>query len=247
MNLFFPFTVIFSSDKKLLNSIKNIFGFYAGNIFLYQLAFRHKSASIKIVNGLKLSNERLEYLGDAVLSSIIADYLFKKFPYKDEGFLTEMRSRIVSRAQLNKLSIKLGISKLVKSELMWSNLSKSLHGDAFEAFVGALYLDKGYKFSKKIIINRVIEIHFDIDKLEREDTNFKSQLIEWSQKEKIPVEFKVVDEVGNGFGKQYIVDILVDGKVYGNSRDYSIKGAEQLAAGKAIEKLELEGHITNNL
>ncbi|MCD4790745.1 MAG: ribonuclease III [Bacteroidales bacterium] len=236
MNLLLPFTVLFSSDKKLTNSIKNIFGFYPGNIFLYQLAFRHKSAAKEIVNGLKVSNERLEYLGDAVLSSIVADYLFKKFPYKEEGFLTEMRSRIVSRSQLNKLSIKLGLDNLVKSELFRS-YSKSLHGDAFEAFVGALYLDKGYNYTKKIILKRVIEVHFDIDKLECEDTNYKSQLIEWSQKEKIPIEFIVVDEVGNGYRKQYIVDLMIDEKIYSNGRDSSIKGAEQIAAGKALEKL----------
>jgi len=237
LNLLIPFFVLFSSDKKLTYSIKNIYGFYPRNIFLYQLAFRHKSAATEIVNGLKMSNERLEYLGDAVLSSIVADYLFKKFPYKEEGFLTEMRARIVSRTQLNKLSRKLGIDKLIKAELLASH-SKSLLGNAFEAFVGALYLDRGYTFTKKIILNRVIEVHFDIDKLENEDTNYKSQLIEWSQKEKIPIEFKVVDEIGNGYGKQYQVEVLVDQNIYADGRDYSIKGAEQIAAGKAMEKLE---------
>ena len=236
MNLLIPFFVLFSSDKKLTYSIKNIFGFYPKNI-LYQLAFRHKSAAKEVVNGLKMSNERLEYLGDAVLSSIVADFLFKKFPYKEEGFLTEMRARIVSRNQLNKLSRKLGIDKLIKAELLASH-SKSLLGNAFEALVGALYLDRGYTFTKKIILNRVIEIHFDIDKLENEDTNYKSQLIEWSQKEKIPIEFKVVDEIGNGYGKQYLVEVLIDQKIYADGRDFSIKGAEQIAAGKAVEKLE---------
>ncbi len=239
MNLLLPFTVFFSCDKKLSCAIKNIFGFYPGNVFLYQLAFRHKSAAKEIINGLKMSNERLEYLGDAVLSSIIADYLFKRFPYKEEGFLTEMRARLVSRAQLNKLSIKLGLDSLIKSE-MFSHQSKSMHGNAFEAFVGALYLDKGYGFTKKIVLKRVVEVHLDIEKIQNEDTNFKSQLIEWSQKEKIPIEFKVIDEIGNGFGKQYIVDLLVNNEVYSSGRDYSIKGAEQIAAGKALDKLQPE-------
>lgn len=237
-----PFTVIFSNDKKLVHSIKNIFGYYPGNIFLYQLAFRHKSAAKEVINGLKVSNERLEYLGDAVLSSIVADYLFRKFPYKEEGFLTEMRARIVSRSQLNKLSKKLGLDNLIKSEL-YSNYSKSLCGDAFEAFVGALYIDKGYKFTRRVLLKRVIEVHFDMDKLENEDTNFKSQLIEWSQKEKVPIEFNVVDEVGNGYGKQYVVELKVEETVYSNARDFSIKGAEQLAAGKAIEKLDSENRL----
>lgn len=239
MNLVLPFTVFFSSDKKLSCAIKNIFGFYPGNIFLYQLAFRHKSAAREIINGLKMSNERLEYLGDAVLSSIVADYLFKRFPYKEEGFLTEMRARIVSRAQLNKLSIKLGLNNLIKSEI-FSHQSKSMHGNAFEAFVGALYLDKGYGFTKRIVLKRVVEVHLDIEKIQNEDTNFKSQLIEWSQKEKIPIEFKVIDEIGNGFGKQYLVDLMVNNEVYSSGRDYSIKGAEQIAAGKALEKLQPE-------
>ena len=242
LSLLSPFTVFFSSDKKLIHSVKNIFGFYPGNIFLYKLAFRHKSAAKEIINGLKMSNERLEYLGDAVLSSIVADYLFRKFPYKEEGFLTEMRARIVSRSQLNKLAKKLGIDNLIKSEL-YSNYSKSLCGDAFEAFVGALYIDKGYNYTRRVLLKRVIEVHFDIDKLENEDTNFKSQLIEWSQKEKIPIEFKVIDEIGNGYGKQYLVELQIENKVYANGRDYSIKGAEQIAAGKTLEKLDSEKRL----
>ena len=210
---------------------------------MYQLAFRHKSASREFVNGLKLSNERLEYLGDAVLSSIVADFLFKKFPYKEEGFLTEMRARIVSRSQLNKLSKKLGLDKLIESEDFCNSHSKSLHGDAFEAFVGALYLDRGYKFVKKIMLSRVIEVHFDIDKLQNQDANYKSQLIEWSQKEKISIEFKVIDEVGNGYGKQYIVELQIGKEAYSDGRDFSIKGAEQQAARKALDKLEDENRL----
>jgi len=241
LNLVSPFTVLFSSDKKLSGSIRNIFGFYPGNIFLYQLAFRHKSAAKEIVNGIKMSNERLEYLGDAVLSLIIADYLFKKFPYKEEGFLTEMRARIVSRAQLNKLSVKLGLNALIKSET-YSHQCKSMHGNAFEAFVGAIYLDRGYEFAKKVVLTRVIDVHLDIDKLENEDTNFKSQLIEWSQKEKVPIEFKVINEIGNGYGKQYLVELLINNEVSADGRDFSIKGAEQIAAGKALEKIITDNH-----
>lgn len=243
MNWLIPFQLWFSSDKNLSRSLRNIFGFYPDNIYLYQLAFRHKSASHQFVNGLKLSNERLEYLGDAVLSSIVADYLFKKFPYKEEGFLTEMRSRLVSRAQLNKLARKLGFNALIKVEAFCNTHGKSLYGDAFEAFVGALYLDRGYNYARKIIIRRVIEIHFDLEQLEKQDTNFKSQLIEWSQKEKIPIAFQVIDEVGNGYGKQYIVELKIAENTFSKGRDYSIKGAEQQAAGKAIEKLEKENRL----
>jgi ribonuclease-3 len=243
LNPLAPLSVILSSDKKLTHSIRNIFGYYPGNIFLYQLAFRHKSASKEFVNGLKISNERLEYLGDAVLSSIVADYLFKKFPYKGEGFLTEMRSKIVSRTQLNKLSKKLGLDTMVQSEAFCNSHSKSLYGDAFEAFVGALYLDKGYRYTRKVILKKVIDVHFDIERLENEETNHKSQLIEWSQREKIPVDFQVIEEVGNGYGKQYVVELTIGEQKYGNGRDYSIKGAEQQASGKALERLGDENRL----
>ncbi len=228
---------IFSSDKQLFQSIKNIFGYYPGNIFLYKLAFRHKSAAKEVINGVRVSNERLEYLGDAVLSSAIADYLFKKFPYKDEGFLTEMRSKIVNRAQLNKLSKKLGLDRFLESENDSKNLCKSINGDAFEAVIGAMYLDKGYNFTRKIIIKRIINLHLDIDEIEKLESNYKSKLIEWSQKEKKELEFNVIDEVGDGYNKQYVVQVLVNKKAISQARDYSIKGAEQIASEKACNTI----------
>ncbi len=222
----------FSVDKELSYAIKNIFGFVPGNIFLYQLAFRHKSVASESVNGHKLSNERLEYLGDAILSAVVADYLFKKFPYKNEGFLTEMRSKIVSRASLNKLSQKMGVDKLVNLNGDGKSVFKSANGDAFEALIGAIYLDKGFTFTRAIVINRIIEMHLDIDTLQNSDFNFKSKLLEWGQKEKQTVEFAVAAELGEGFKKQYLIHIRVNGAVVAEAKDYSIKGAEQLAAEK---------------
>lgn len=219
--------------------IKNIFGFFPGNIFLYKLALRHRSVAKEINKGVKVSNERLEYLGDAVLGTIVADYMFKMFPLKDEGFLTEMRSKIVKRSQLNSLAQKLGIDKLIQSSTENRGQCKSMNGDAFEAFIGAMYLDKGYSFTKKIVINRIINVHLDIDALEKQDLNFKSRLIEWSQKEKKQVEYKVVEEVSKGFKKQYVVQVLIDGKAYGKAQDHSIKGAEQRASEKTIISLNI--------
>lgn len=187
-----------------------------------------------------MSNERLEYLGDAILSAIVADYLFKMFPFKDEGFLTEMRSRIVSRAQLNKLSQKIGIDTLITVSAETNNVYRSMKGDAFEALIGAIYLDKGYNFSKKIIVEKIIKQHFDLHELENNNTNYKSRIIEWSQREKRSVEFITVNEVGQGYNKQYVVDVLVDKVSMGKGRDYSIKGAEQDAAMKALLLLEGE-------
>ncbi len=202
---------------------------------MYKLAFRHKSQAEELLNGVRVSNERLEFLGDTVLSAVVADFLFRMFPFKDEGFLTEMRSKIVSRVQLNKLSLRLGIDQLIIHTQEKNNVYRSIKGDAFEAIIGAMYLDKGYTFTRKILINRVIKNNFDLNELINTDSNFKSKLIEWAQKEKKSIEFCVVEEVGTGYHKQYVVDVLVNNEPAGTGRDFSIKGAEQNAAMKAIE------------
>jgi ribonuclease III len=227
-----------STDKKLVQSIKNIFGFTPGNVYLYKLAFLHKSVSQEALNGIKINNERLEFLGDAVLDAVTADFLFKTFPTKDEGFLTEMRSKIVSRVSLNKLSQKLGLDHLV--QLDPSGTYRSFRGDAFEAFVGAVYLDKGYRFTRKLLIEKIIKRYFNMDDLVNQELNFKSKLVEWAQKEKKQLVFQVVDEVGSGYKKQYIVEAIVDEMPVAQGRDYSIKGAEQLSAEKAWQILSGE-------
>jgi ribonuclease-3 len=234
-----PIRVFLSEDKQLFVALKNIFGFYPGNIFLYKLAFRHKSQAIEMNNGNRISNERLEFLGDAILSAVVADHLFKVFPYKDEGFLTEMRSRIVSRAQLNKLSQKMGIDSLITVNHD-NNVYRSIKGDAFEALIGAMYLDKGYNFTRQIIIEKIIRQHFDLQELENNNTNYKSRIIEWAQREKHSVEFVTLNEVGHGYNKQYVVDVLINKLSMGKGRDYSIKGAEQDAAMKALLQIESE-------
>lgn len=233
-----------TKDKILSDFIHNNFGFHPKNIELYQLAFTHKSASESNVGNYRLSNERLEYLGDAVLSATVADYLFRLFPTKPEGFLTEMRSRIVSRASLNKLSQKLGFEQMIHYTHDAHASFKSLLGNAFEAFVGALYLDRGYDFTKKILINRIIKVHMDLDQLEQTDVNFKSKLLEWSQKEKHHVVFKLLNEKNNSKEKIYHVVAVIDNKEYGQGADYSIKGSEQLAAEKTWNML-VEQNIIN--
>lgn len=236
-----PLRFYFSKEKQLYRSIKNIFGFYPENIFLYKLAFTHKSQA-ETYNGVKVSNERLEFLGDTVLSTVVADYLFRIFPLKDEGFLTEMRSRIVSRVQLNKLSLKLGLDKFIIHNPGNNIIFKSIKGDAFEAIIGAIYLDKGFEFTKNVLINRIIKNHFDMVELANTDLNFKSKLIAWTQKEKKSIEFVVVQELGTGFNKQYVVEIRIDDNALAKGQDYSIKGAEQNAAMKVVEKLGINGN-----
>lgn len=239
-NLFAPVHYFFSRDKKLYQAIKNIFGFYPRNIFLYKLALLHKSAGEESLRGIKINNERLEFLGDAILDAITADYLFKTFPTKGEGFLTEMRSKIVSRVQLNKLSQKLGLEKLIRLDSTSSNIFRSFQGDAFEALVGAIYLDRGYVFTRHVLLENIIKLNFDINELVNQESNFKSRMIEWAQKEKKQLIFSIVKETGSGYKKQYIVEIQVDKIPLSRGQDYSIKGAEQNAAEKAWNKLTKE-------
>jgi len=227
-----------ASDRELKEAIRNLFGYYPDNIAIYRLAFRHKSMLSSAGEGVFQSNERLEYLGDAVLGSIVADFLFKKFPTRDEGFLTEMRSRIVSRSHLNQLSRKFGLEKLVEASREKNIPASSILGDAFEAFVGAIYLDKGYRFTQKIIVNKIIKNHVDIDELLQTEINFKSKIIEWAQKVKKQVEFVLTDEQENGKkGTIYHVSLLINNQVVGRGSDFSIKKAEQQAARKAAATL----------
>lgn len=225
------------SDKKLYSGLKNILGFYPGNLGLYKLAFRHKSAAQEIKQGVKDSNERLEFLGDAILGAVIADFLFKKFPYRDEGFLTKLRSKLVSRSHINYLSTKLGIDKLIESEVDNPRMFKSIKGDALEAFIGAIYLDKGYKKATEFILERVIKYHVDLDEMEAKEVDFKSRLIEWAQKERKKLVFEIIAETGKGFDKFYTINAVVDGEVLGEGKGHSKKGAEQQAAEIACRKV----------
>jgi ribonuclease-3 len=229
----------FSGNKKLSQSLKNVLGFYPVNISLYHQAFRHKSTVSKDGEKTKASNERLEYLGDAVLGAVVAELLFKKFPFKDEGFLTEMRSKIVSRENLNRLAIKLGIIQFIETGQDGNAKNRSMNGDAFEALIGAIYLDKGYDTTAYFITKRIIKVHIDIEELVATENNFKSRLIEWAQKEKKVVIFEVVEEIGNPNHKQIKVQVLIDAEAKGFGIDFSKKKAEQIAATEACKNLEI--------
>jgi len=229
-----------STDRQLKTAIKRILGYKPRNINLFHLAFLHRSATQETLNGLKVNNERLEFLGDAILDAVTADYLFRTFPTRDEGFLTEMRSKMVSRNTLNNLSHKMGIDQLIQLEGATTGAYRSYRGDAFEALIGAIYLDRGYDFTRRILLERIIRHYFNIDDLITQEVNFKSKIIEWVQREKKQLRFSVIDEVGSGYKKQYIVEVAVDGETLAQGRDYSIKGAEQNAAGKAWQKINPE-------
>ena len=222
----------------MFRSLRNILGFYPKNIAVYKLAFSHRSASVTSVNGVQLSNERLEYLGDAVLGAIVADMLFRRFPFRDEGFLTEMRSRIVSREHLKNLALKMGLDKYIKNT-SGPGMYRSMYGDAFEALVGAIFIDKGYDYAEKFMVKRIINLHVDLNEIEKADTNFKSRIINWAQRERKNIVFETIDE-GIG-GKLIKVRLMIDGEEVATGADYVKKKAEQIAAGKACEVLDIPG------
>ncbi len=219
--------------------MKNLTGFYPRNLSVYKLAFSHRSSAEEHPSGLKLSNERLEYLGDAVLGAVVAEMLFKKFPFKEEGFLTEMRSKIVNRENLNKLALKLGIDHYMNGSIDPAAKSRSVYGDAFEALIGAVYIDKGYEVTRRLILDRFIKHHVDVEELEQLEKNFKSKLINWGQRERKNVEFEFLEEVDNGGKRLLRVRVMVDNVELAKGEDYSKKRAEQIAAQKACESLGL--------
>lgn len=236
------YKLYFSRNRAYYKKLKNILGFVPGNVKLYQMAFRHKSVAVPIKEGVKNSNERLEFLGDAVLGSVIAELLFKLYPYKGEGFLTEMRSKIVSRANLNQLSRKLGFDQLIQYDsrmISYPTKQGSLLGDAFEAVIGAIYLDKGYLFTKEFLLTRIIDAHVDIETLEITESNFKSRLIEWCQQEGKEISFNLIENPEGESSKMFSIEVVVSGEVCGIGRDFNKKSAEKLAAEKACEFLKI--------
>ena len=186
---------LFSSDRKeFYLFLKDLLGFYPQNLRLYDLAFIHKSASMVDSQGNFVNNERLEYLGDAILGAIIADFLYNRFPQEDEGFLTKTRSKLVNRSILTQLTHEMGLHIFIDSNTT-KNIDKShIYGDALEALIGAIYLDKDYKTAKYFVTKKILPQFVNLNEIEQEDSNFKSQLIEWSQKNKREIAFETTEE-----------------------------------------------------
>lgn len=203
---------------------------------------RHVSAASVNDKGLKESYERLEYLGDAILGMVVAEHLFKRFPYKEEGFLTEVRAKIVNRESLNQLSKKIGLQGLVKfHKHKGSSLShKSVYGDSLEALVGAFYLDYGFRPCKRFVLNKLIRPHYDLDLLASLTTNYKSKIIEWAQKENKNIRFEIIQTNEEARNKQFVAQVFVGEEALEKGFGFSKKKAEQDAAQKSIDKLNLE-------
>lgn len=236
LSLFKKSKALSKKDKALFASVKSITGFTPSKLNLYEQALKHSSIS----NSQKDSNERLEYLGDAIIGSVIAEYLFKKFPFKNEGFLTEIRSRMVNRETLNEIAKKIGLDNLVEYNInrKLPNSHKSLYGNALEAFVGAVYLDKGYKISTQFVIQKLVIPHIDIDVLINTIKNYKSALIELIQKDGKEIDFKIISEEGNNHLKEFTAVVVIDGVEMAKGKGLSKKKAEQAAAEKTYQTLQ---------
>lgn len=232
-------TCIFSSGRDFYFKIVHILGFLPGKVFLYEIAFIHKSASSTLKNGQVINNERLEYLGDAILDAVIADYLYTRFPDKNEGFLTQLRAKLVKRKMLNKLADNLGLASLLVSRTNEDQSKINLLGNAFEALIGAIYLDKGYVRTKKYVIKKVLNKYVDLEKLSRKESDFKSRIIEWAQKNKQEISFVSREDASVGSNViHYIASLLLEEKEMGTGSGYSKKEAEQKAAEQALRNID---------
>ncbi len=240
--LLLPFISYSKKDKKLVAAIRSIVGRDPINLNLYKLVTQHTSVAVESRKGFKESNERLEYLGDAVLGMVVAEYLFSKFPFKDEGFLTDIRSRIVNRESLNQLARKIGVSTLVEynPNRRGSHSHKSIYGDTLEAFIGAVYLDRGFAFCKRFVVKKLLIPHYDIDTIVKTNPNHKSKVIEWAQRESKDLRFEITEKRGISSNfMEFTATLLVDQEPIGIGTGYSKKKAEQSASEKACEFLNL--------
>jgi ribonuclease-3 len=229
----------FKEDKRLINAIKTIAGFSPSNISLYKLAILHSSKS-REQDGFRESNERLEYLGDAILGAAVADYLFKKYPFKDEGFLTEIRSRIVNRESLNNIARKIGIAAIVKFDQRNIQLQNVILGNTLEALVGAIYLDKGYIRAKKFVIDKLVQPYLNLDTIVSSTSNHKSKLLEWSQRQGKEIRFETIEIKNTGRNyKEFSIQVFIDEVAFGLGIGSNKKKAEQAAAEKTCGMLEI--------
>ncbi|MDZ4748062.1 MAG: ribonuclease III [Saprospiraceae bacterium] len=228
----------FSSDKQFARSVANIVGFTPSNLQIFKQAFSHKSASDPKLHTVT-SNERLEYLGDSILSTIVAEYLFQKYPNSNEGFLTKMRSKIVKRKTLNRIADDMGID-VVLQDNNDTRLSDSMKGNALEALVGAIYLEKGFDKTKEIVVKKILRRHLNIQELEDNDDNYKSQLLEFCQKNGNDIDYRVIERFKMENRDRFKIAVYVNGKEIASGEDFNKKSAEQNASFKALKSLGIE-------
>ena len=231
------YQLLFSFRKsEFEKSVDMLIGYRSAKMVLFHTAFNHRS----LKENPSENNERMEFLGDAIISSVVAEYLFKKYPYKGEGFLTEMRSKMVNRQQLNHIAIQMGLKKMTRFNKLDGGLKSSqIFGNTLEALVGAIYLDKQYNFTKKWIIEKMIQPYLFMDELEQIDINIKNKIIGWALKQGKQIDFVLADEQLEGRRRLFTINIVIDGEVITSQKGFTKKDASQIAAQKAIEILQI--------
>lgn len=225
---------LFSNQKEFTSFIKSVTGITPSNLHIYEQVFKHRSKHLDP----KENNERLELLGDAILDAVVCDFLYKKYPYKEEGFITELRSKIVNRKSLNEVGQRLGlIEKLQFNRKSMNDASKDLSGNTFEALVGAVYLDAGFEKTARFIKKRILQNLIDVDELQETNTDYKSQIYHYIQRESKSINFKVTEEKTRNRKAYFVIDLEISGKPVARGEGFSKKAAEQHAAMKALEVL----------
>lgn len=231
--------LLFHKDRESYFCFYKILGFFPRNIRFYEQALLHKSTSIRSEKGRPLNNERLEFLGDAILDAIVGDIVYKHFEGRREGILTNTRSKIVQRETLNKLAVEIGLDKLVKYSTRSSSHNSYMYGNAFEAFIGAIYLDQGYERCKQFMEKKILKNYIDLDKMSRKEVNFKSKLIEWSQKTKMEVSFELIEQfLDQDYNPMFHTEVRIESLSAGTGTGYSKKESQQNAAQMALKKIK---------
>ena len=226
----------FTQDNQLLRQLEHTLGFKPKHLPYYQIALTHRS----MPDSGGLNNERLEFLGDAILGAIMADFLFKKYPAEDEGFLTELRSKIVCRETLNDIAARMGIPKLVVYNYNDKNLPRGhIFGNALEALIGAVYLDQGFLKTKNFILKEIIKTYVDVEKMAQTNNNFKNQLLSWAQKNSRAIRFEIINQQKEGHRKTFTVGLFMDEELISSGTAFNKKDAGQVAAKEAIKKLDI--------
>lgn len=247
-NLIDRIRLLFRKDKESYLCFYRILGFYPHDIRIYEQALLHKSSSIKLEKGRFLNNERLEFLGDAILDAVVGDIVYRKFEGKREGFLTNTRSKIVSRESLNYVADQIGLSRLVKFNARQSSHNSYMGGNAFEALVGAVYLDRGYAYCQYFMEERIIGSYLDLNKISRKEVNFKSKLIEWTQKNKVEISFELLNQTYDEFNSPiFETEVLIEGVHACKGKGYSKKESQQVAAHDTLNKIKKDAAFVESL
>lgn len=247
-NLIDAIRLPFRKEKELYRAFRNMLGFYPRKISFYQEALMHKSMSAHAKSGAPINNERLEFLGDAVLGAVIGEIVFHHFPRKREGFLTNTRSKIVQRESLGKLAVEIGLDKLLRINESNHTHNNYLAGNAFEALIGAIYLDRGFAYCKSFITNKILQHFIDIDKVAYQEVNFKSKLLEWCQKHKVTLEYVLLDETKAEDGSPLFNSmVVINGQECGRGKGYSKKESHQKASKNALHRLRKDQCLHDSL